>query len=41
MCVPKEPDDQTVHLWAHLTPGKQGPSRSVPGFLGGQSTRLL
>lgn len=39
MCVPKEPNDQTVPLWAHLMPGKQGPSRSVPGFLGGESTR--
>lgn len=40
MCVPKEPNEQTVALWAQLMPGNQGPSPSVPGFLGGQSTRL-
>ena len=27
-------------LWAHLTPGKHGPGRSVPTILGGGWTRL-
>lgn len=33
MCVPKEPDHQTVHLWAHLKPGNQGPADRTLAFL--------
>ena len=39
-CVPKEQDEQTMPLWAHLSPGNRGPSRSVPAILGGGPTRL-
>ena len=35
MCVPKEQNEQTMPLWAHMMPGKHGPSLLVPAILGG------